>query len=149
MYANLSRLVATPNRLLASWTSKKDFNVHHVVHLYTLWVIVLRTVKYQVARLQLVLLELFRATVELIPLISASKYEAKLNTKVLHCARHQRAAVKKKRCVVVRIIRVEVPFRVWDPYVLLTLLHESISEPLLVLWASVTNSVPLASKHIA
>ena len=127
MDAHLASLVATSYGLFAGGAAKKHFYMHHVMHLQTLRIVVLRTIKDQVTRLQLVLLQLLRATVELVPLITTSKHKAKLNAKVLDSAGHQRTAVQEKRCVVIRIIRVEVPFCVRNPNVLLTLLHESIS----------------------
>ena len=81
----------TAHRAVAG--AQVDLNVHHVVLLNVFRLIVLSAVEDEIPWLHLIKLQAYRQRIELVGLITRTKLEAKMLTKIINCPSDQCTAV--------------------------------------------------------
>ena len=92
-----------------------DLNMHHIMLLNLPRLVVFRTVKDQIARPQLILLQFNRQSVKLVALIPMPKLEAKVTLQVTHSLPHERATVEEERRAVQRVRLMPVALGIRHP----------------------------------
>lgn len=106
---------ATAYRLLPRFASEEDFYMNHVMLLDMLWMVVLGSVEYDISRLHFVSFEFDWQGIKLVSLITWTKLKAEFVSQIVNCPPNKSAAVQEKWGVVQGVIRLAIPFSVWNP----------------------------------
>ena len=117
--------------------------------LHTLWLIVLRTIKDQIAWLQLMELSFDRQCVKLVALVAPSQFEAEFILQVFDGARDQCTAVKEERSVIIRVIGLQVPLSVRYSNVLFALFYKPAPKPVFIHRIAIASPELLTGQTVA
>ena len=132
MIRNFIDVCSASYRLLRSaFAAQIYFNMHHIMLLDMLWVIVFSAIEDNITRLHLWELQLDGKRIKLVALIAWTQLETEMLSEIVNGSSYEGAAVEKERSIEQRVIWLSISLGIWHANILLTLLDEALSQPLL------------------